>query len=68
VLGPRECVTAATALTMFLGNRPGHPHRVEPGGAGDLCILATPPADALAELDAEAVSATVIGGELVYER
>ncbi|MDG4663036.1 amidohydrolase family protein [Mycobacterium sp. 236(2023)] len=68
VLGPGECVTAATALTMFLGNRPGHPHRVEAGGAGDLCILATPPAEALAELDAAAVTGTVIAGELVYER
>ncbi len=68
VLGPDECVTPATALALLLGNRPGYPHRVEVGAAGDLCILTTPPDQTLAELDAAAVAATVIGGELVFER
>lgn len=68
VLGPGERVTATTALTLFTGNRPGHPGRVEAGAAGDLCILLTPPDETLAELDAAAVAATVIGGDVVYER
>lgn len=66
VLGSDERITAATALAMFTGTRAGRPGAVAPGAAGDLCILATPPRQALAELDAAAVSATVIAGRLVY--
>ncbi|OBK50393.1 amidohydrolase family protein [Mycobacterium sp. 1081908.1] len=68
VLNANECVSALTALTMFLGrpDRPGRPRSVEPGQPGDLCVLTEPPATALAELDAGMVAATVIGGELVY--
>lgn len=66
VLGPDERITAATALAMFTGTRAGRPGAVVPGVAGDLCILATPPRQALAELDAAAVAATVIAGRLVY--
>ncbi|SPM33366.1 Predicted amidohydrolase YtcJ, partial [Mycobacterium rhizamassiliense] len=68
VLGADECVSARTALTMFLGH-PGEPARaraVEAGQPGDLCVLNVPPATALAELDAGMVLATVIGGEVVY--
>lgn len=68
VLGPNERITEATALAMFTGNRAGHPGAVVPGAPGDLCILATPPPQALAELDAAAVAATVIAGRVVYER
>lgn len=68
VLGPGERVTATTALMLFTGNRPGYPGHVEAGAAGDLCILRTPPDETLAELDAAAVVATVIGGDVVYER
>ncbi len=68
VLGASECVSARTALTMFLGwpDRPGRARAVEPGQPGDLCVLSEPPATALAELDAGMVAATVIGGELAY--
>ena len=68
VLNPGECVTARTALTMFLGRpeRPAQPRTVEPGQPGDLCVLAMPPAAALTELTAEMVAATVIKGELAY--
>ncbi|MGP4055135.1 amidohydrolase family protein [Mycobacterium sp. 4D054] len=70
VLGDGERVSAATALTMFLGapDRPAVPRRIEPGAAADLCILSTPPPAAPVDLDAAAVAATVIGGRLVYER
>ncbi len=68
VLNANECVSALTALTMFLGrpDQPGRARTVEAGQPGDLCVLTEPPATALAELDAGMVAATVIGGELVY--
>jgi predicted amidohydrolase YtcJ len=68
VLNANECVSALTALTMFLGrsDQPGRARAVEIGEPGDLCVLTEPPATALAELDAGMVAATVIGGELVY--
>jgi predicted amidohydrolase YtcJ len=68
VLNDGECVSARTALTMFLGrpDRPGLPRSVAPGQPGDLCVLTEPPDTALAELDAGLVAATVIAGELVY--
>ncbi|MGO9383065.1 MAG: amidohydrolase family protein [Mycobacterium sp.] len=68
VLNANECVSALTALTMFLGrsDQPGRARAVETGEPGDLCVLTEPPATALAELDAGMVAATVIGGELVY--
>ena len=70
VLGERERISTATALTMFLGEpqRPAVPRRIVPGAAADLCVLACTPAELLAEPDAGAVTATLIGGELVYER
>ncbi|QBI70373.1 amidohydrolase family protein [Mycobacterium avium subsp. hominissuis] len=68
VLGARECVSARTALTMFLGraDQPDRVRSVQPGEPGDLCVLNEPPHTALAELDAGMVAATIIGGELVY--
>jgi predicted amidohydrolase YtcJ len=68
VLNANECVSARTALTMFLGrsDQPGQTRTVVTGEPGDLCVLNEPPATALAELDAGMVAATVIGGELVY--
>lgn len=68
VLNANECVSALTALTMFLGrpDQPGRARTVEPGEPGDLCVLTEPPAAALAELDAGMVAATIIGGELAY--
>jgi predicted amidohydrolase YtcJ len=68
ILNAAECVSAATALTMFLGwpDRPGRLRAVEPGQPADLCVLTQPPAAVLAELDAGMVAATVIGGEVAY--
>ena len=68
VLSADECVSARTALTMFLGHsdQPGRARTVDPGQPGDLCVLTEPPETALAELDAGMVAATIIGGELVY--
>lgn len=68
ILNASECVSALTALTMFLGrpDQPGRARTVETGQPGDLCVLTEPPATALAELDAGMVAATIIGGELVY--
>jgi predicted amidohydrolase YtcJ len=68
VLNSNECVSALTALTMFLGrsDQPGRARTVETGQPADLCVLTEPPATALAELDAGMVAATIIGGELVY--
>jgi imidazolonepropionase-like amidohydrolase len=55
---------------MFFGEagRPVHPRSVEPGQPGDLVVLAAPPAEVLSELDSGMVAATIIAGELVYER
>lgn len=68
VLGIDECISARTALTMFLGrpDQPTQPRAVEPGEPADLCVLSVPPEAALAELDAGMVAATVIGGEIAY--
>ena len=52
-LGIDECVSARTALTMFLGrpDQPTHPRTLEPGQPADLCVLSVPPETALAELE-----------------
>lgn len=70
VLGPEERIAAATALTLFLGtaDRPSSPRRLVPGAPGDLCLVAAPPADVLAELDAGLVSSTIVSGDVVWER
>ena len=68
VLGVAECVSARTALMMFLGrpDQPTHLRTLEPGQPADLCVLSVPPETALAELDAGMVAATVVSGETVY--
>lgn len=70
VLGERERVDARTALTLFLGTalEPTVPRTVAPGQPGDLCVLDIPPTQMLDELDARAVAATVIGGDVVHRR
>ncbi len=61
VLGADECVSASTALAMFLGHpdRPAEARTVEPGQPGDLCVLSAPPAEVLENLDSDMVAATV---------
>jgi len=68
VLGSDECVSARTALTMFLGrpDQPTHLRTLEPGQPADLCVLSVPPETALAELDSGMVAATVVSGHMVY--
>jgi predicted amidohydrolase YtcJ len=68
ILGAPERISARQALTMFLGrpDRPGRARAVEPGQPADLCVLTQPPGEALAELDAGMVAATIIGGEVAY--
>ncbi len=66
VLNPGECIGAATALAMFTGHpdRPYEPRTVAVGQPGDLCLLDASPAEVLDTLDADLVTATVIGGHL----
>jgi predicted amidohydrolase YtcJ len=70
VLGAAECVSTTEALTMFFGapGNPVTPRTVTPGQPGDLCVLAAPPDEVRGELDASLVTATVIGGDVVFER
>ena len=70
-IGTWEGVAAAQALSLWLGGfaDPGGPsRRVTAGAPADLCLLAGPFAEALADPDAERVAATLIGGEVVFER
>jgi predicted amidohydrolase YtcJ len=55
---------------MFLGtsSQPTHPRIIAPGQPGDLCVLAAPPKEVLEDLDAPMVAATVVAGEVVFER
>jgi predicted amidohydrolase YtcJ len=68
ILGVDERISARTALTMFLGrpDQPNRPRTVEPGEPADLCLLSVPPETALAELDADMVTATIVGGRLAH--
>jgi predicted amidohydrolase YtcJ len=68
-IGPTERVDPLTALNLYLGEAAapgGPPRRIEVGAAADLCLLASPLAEALAEPSAERVRATIIGGVLVF--
>jgi predicted amidohydrolase YtcJ len=70
-LGADEGVAPAKALSLWLGGfaDPGGPaRRVRVGAPADLCLLTTPLADALAEPDAERVAASLVAGQLVFER
>ncbi len=68
ILGKIECVSARTALTMFLGSadQPTRPRTVAPGEPADLCVLNVPPETALAALDAGMVASTIVGGGIAY--
>jgi len=69
-LGADERVPAREALTMFFGaaDAPVVPRRIAPGQPADLCILGARPDEVLGELDSGMVAATVIAGEVVFER
>jgi predicted amidohydrolase YtcJ len=70
VLGADECVSAREALTMFLGTsgEPTNPRTIQAGQPGDLCLLAAPPNEALEELDSQMVTATVVAGQVIFQR
>ncbi|BBY80919.1 amidohydrolase family protein [Mycolicibacterium pulveris] len=70
VLGADERISADTALSMFFGTpeRPTVPRTVDVGRPADLVVLSAPPAEVRGELDADLVAATLIAGELVFER
>ena len=66
-LGPDEGLSPSQALALFLSplERPGGPpRRLDPGVAADLCLLAGPLAEALADPARVEVVATVVGGAL----
>ncbi|MGZ6017195.1 MAG: amidohydrolase family protein [Phenylobacterium sp.] len=70
-IGASEAVAPAAALSLWLGeftDPGGPPRRVAVGEPADLCLLASPLAEALAEPDAGRVAATLIGGDVVFER
>jgi predicted amidohydrolase YtcJ len=70
VLGPDESVSAREALTMFFGTsaQPTHTRAIAKGQPGDLCVLSAPPNEVLEDLDSQMVAATVVAGEVVFER
>jgi predicted amidohydrolase YtcJ len=70
VLGAAECIPALTALTMFLGSaaQPTQARTVSPGQPADLCVLAASPPTVLHELDEGTLAATVIAGDVVFDR
>lgn len=70
VLGPHEMVSPGTALRLFQGaaEHPATPRTIAPGQPGDLCVLEGSPHDVLADLDGDRVTATIVGGEIVWRR
>ncbi|OBG90655.1 amidohydrolase [Mycobacterium sp. E136] len=69
-LGADERVAAREALAMFwgTGQDPLRRRAVTPGEPGDLAVLESSPEDVLDALATDMVAATVIAGELVFER
>ncbi len=59
-----ESVAPRQALQMFLGSAedPGRPREIAAGQPGDICLLAAPPEQVLAELDAAMVVLTAVRG------
>jgi hypothetical protein len=55
---------------MFFGTAgvPTHPRSISPGEPGDLTLLSAPTNEVLSELDSDMVAATVVAGEVVFER
>lgn len=68
-LGAAERVAPEQALRLYLGSQtaPGMaPRRVEVGAPADLCLLAAPLRDVLADPGSENVRAAIIDGRLVH--
>lgn len=69
-LGPDEAVSPGYAMGLFLGEptAPATPRVIAPGRLADLILLRCPPREAARSLASDLVTATFIGGELVYRR
>ncbi|WP_094289670.1 amidohydrolase family protein [Mycobacterium lehmannii] len=70
VLGADERITAPEALGMFFGtgHDPLRRRTVAPGQPGDLVVLEPSPSDVLETLASDMVAATVIAGEVAFDR
>lgn len=71
VLGADEGVCPLRALNAMLtppDDPGGRPRTIREGVAADLCLLARPLADTLADPASTMVAATVIGGEVLFRR
>lgn len=70
VLGADERITAREALAMFAGTGrdPVRPRTIAAGEQGDLVVLEPSPDDVLDALASDMVCATVIAGDVVFER
>ena len=71
MLGTGERLSPKAALGLYLGAQDdpgGPPRRVVPGASADLCLLRTKLPQALLELDAANVAATIIAGEIVWRK
>jgi len=68
-LGASERLTPWEALALFFGfsDAPATLRMVRPGQPGDLCLLRVPLREALRHLDAGAVAATVVRGQMVAD-
>jgi predicted amidohydrolase YtcJ len=69
-LGPAERISAPAALDRLLGTaaEPDRARRVAVGRPADLCVLDRSLAAQLADPDAAAVVATVVGGSVAFHR
>lgn len=67
VLGPDEQIAPRRALQLYLGHpdRPARPRAVAADEPGDLCVLKTPPEEAMAQLASDLVAATIVAGRVV---
>jgi predicted amidohydrolase YtcJ len=69
-LSPGECVSPPQALVMFFGTAavPTDPRVIAKGQPGDLALLSATPTQVLDELNSQMVVATVVAGQVVFER
>jgi predicted amidohydrolase YtcJ len=69
-LGDAERLSPEQALALFLGppEAPARPRAITPGRAADLCLLTLPWSRARQALSSEHLRATIIQGEVVWER
>ena len=68
-IGAAERIAPAAALDLYLGETGapgGPPRRIAVGADADLCLLAVPLSEALADPHAERVRATLIAGRVVF--